>query len=104
MVFQFLYDIVGLFRAYFDDKFDEASFRENFCLIYELLDEVMDNGLPQITSADLLKEYIKTSSKDVSLRSRLKLKGKAKDNTTSHSSARAKASEITAAITGMMDW
>eukprot|EP00483_Globobulimina_turgida_P001336 UN01338 len=73
LIFQFLYDIIDLFRSYFDDKFDEQSFRNNFTLIYELLDEVMDNGFPQITSADLLQEYIKTSNKDFSIRSRLKL-------------------------------
>ncbi len=32
--------------------------RKNFALIYELLDEVMDYGLPQILDADLLKMYI----------------------------------------------
>ena len=32
--------------------------RKNFALIYELLDEVMDFGLPQILDPDLLKLYI----------------------------------------------
>ena len=40
MIFQFLYDVIALFRSYFDDKFDEQSFRNNFTLVYELLDEV----------------------------------------------------------------
>ena len=101
MIFQFLYDLIDLFRAYFDGKFDEASFRENFTLVYELLDEVMDNGLPQITSADLLKEYIKTTNKDVSLRSRLKNRKKQQEGSGSSSQ---KMGEITAAITGRMDW
>jgi len=100
MIFQFLYDIIDLFRAYFDDHFDEPSFRQNFTLIYELLDEVMDNGLPQITSADLLKEYIKTSHKDVSLRSRFKNRKKKEEG----GGGPQKMGEITAAITGRMDW
>lgn len=105
LIFQFLYDLVDLFRAYFDDKFDEGSFRENFTLIYELLDEVMDNGHPQITSAEILKEYIKTSRKDVSLKARLKNKVAGKGEKQDYSSTgRKKMTEITAAITGMMDW
>jgi len=32
--------------------------RKNFALIYELLDEVMDHGYPQILDPDLLKMYI----------------------------------------------
>ena len=100
MIFEFMYDIIELFRAYFDGNFDEASFRENFTLIYELLDEVMDNGFPQITSPDLLKEYIKTTSKDVSLRARLhNIKSSKSQQENGMDST-----DITAAITGRMDW
>jgi len=35
---QFLFKLVPLFRAYFGGKFDESSIRNNFVLIYELLD------------------------------------------------------------------
>lgn len=38
----------------------EAMVRHNFSLVYELLDEAMDYGVPQILDADLLKEYIRT--------------------------------------------
>mmetsp|Transcript_29826 Transcript_29826/g.26374 ORF Transcript_29826/g.26374 Transcript_29826/m.26374 type:complete len:464 (-) Transcript_29826:70-1461(-) len=115
LIFQFLYDIVEIFRSYFDGKFDEQSFRQNFTLIYELLDEVMDNGFPQITSADILQEYIKTTSKDISLRARLQRLKLNKENSTFQSPdsnnknnngdivGRAM-NEITAAITGRMDW
>eukprot|EP01083_Nonionella_stella_P076583 208773_1 len=110
LIFQFLHDLIELFRNYFDGQFDEISFRNNFTLIYELLDEVMDNGFPQITSADLLHEYIKTSNKDISLRARLsnlKLKGEKSGNVfTSPGKNKGEKSvgEITAAITGRMDW
>jgi len=33
---------------------------DNFVVIYELLDEMMDNGYPQITEVKMLQEYIKT--------------------------------------------
>jgi len=36
----------------------EESVRKNFILIYELLDEVLDYGIPQDTSTELLKQYI----------------------------------------------
>lgn len=37
---------------------DEESIRNNFVLIYELLDEMMDYGYPQNTDADILKLVI----------------------------------------------
>jgi AP-2 complex subunit mu-1 len=47
--------------------FNEETVKKNFSLIYELLDEVMDYGYPQILDADVLKLYItqgKSSSKE----------------------------------------
>ena len=32
--------------------------RQNYVLIYELLDEIMDFGVPQITEPDILKQYV----------------------------------------------
>lgn len=58
MVFQFLHKLVQIFAAYFDGKFVEESVRENFVLIYELLDEIVDFGYPQNTETDILKQYI----------------------------------------------
>jgi hypothetical protein len=49
--------LVQLFTQYFS-KVKEKFIRENFVLIYELLDEVCDNGVPQITEPSVLKEYI----------------------------------------------
>lgn len=53
-----MYDFINVCKAYFNGKFDEAEVRKNFALIYELLDEVMDYGYPQILDPDLLKMYI----------------------------------------------
>ena len=44
-----------------DDGFgelDEESIRDNFVIIYELMDETMDFGYPQISEAKILREYI----------------------------------------------
>lgn len=36
----------------------EEAVRKNCVLVYELLDEVIDNGFPQSTSSEALKEYV----------------------------------------------
>lgn len=39
-------------------SFDEAAVRDNFVLIYELLDELLDYGYPQHTGPEVLKLYV----------------------------------------------
>ena len=70
MVFSFLHRLIDLLIGYFNVLEDE-SIRDNFVLIYELLDEIMDHGYPQNTDAKLLKEYIKTSSYRLAIRKKL---------------------------------
>ena len=57
LAFQFLHELVKVLKSYFGD-FTEESLRNNFVLIYELLDEVLDYGYPQNCSTDVLKLYI----------------------------------------------
>jgi AP-2 complex subunit mu-1 len=83
LVFEFLYRLVMLGKSYFG-KFDEEAVKNNFVLIYELLDgkpiplypnnpakatsnngffhfpEILDFGYPQNTDPDTLKMYITT--------------------------------------------
>jgi AP-2 complex subunit mu-1 len=89
LVFEFLYRFVQISRAYFG-KLDEESVKNNFVLIYELLDggsslshssstpcsprrrrmtwpltsnaEILDFGYPQNSEIDTLKMYITTES------------------------------------------
>ncbi|KAF9950164.1 hypothetical protein BGZ72_008130 [Mortierella alpina] len=61
LVFEFCYRIINVGRSYFG-KLDEEAVKENFVLIYELLDEVLDFGYPQVSDADTLKLYITTES------------------------------------------
>lgn len=61
LVFEFLHKLVALGTGYFG-KFDEEAVKNNFALIYELLDEVLDFGFPQNTELDTLKQYITTES------------------------------------------
>ncbi|XP_055330033.1 AP-1 complex subunit mu-1-like [Paramacrobiotus metropolitanus] len=56
-IFAFLHKIVEVFREYFKEL-EEESIRDNFVIIYELLDELMDFGYPQTTDSKILQEYI----------------------------------------------
>ena len=59
LIVQFLYDFIVVCKAYFgNEEFNESSIRKNFALIYELLDEVMDHGYPQMLEPDTLKQLI----------------------------------------------
>ena len=48
MAFAFLHKFIEVLNSYFTDV-EEESVRDNFVIIYELLDEMMDNGYPQYT-------------------------------------------------------
>jgi AP-1 complex subunit mu len=56
-IFVFLERLIDIMKEYFS-TLEEESIRDNFVLIYELLDEVMDFGYPQISEVKVLKEYI----------------------------------------------
>ncbi|OMO77491.1 Clathrin adaptor, mu subunit, partial [Corchorus capsularis] len=57
----FLHRIVLVFKHYFE-ALEEESLRDNFVVVYELLDEMMDFGIPQYTEAKILSEFIKTDA------------------------------------------
>jgi len=50
-----------VFVEYFKEL-EEESIRDNFVITYELLDEMIDFGYPQITQSKILKEYITQKS------------------------------------------
>lgn len=60
-LFTFLHELLHIFTSYFGNL-EEESILDNFVVIYELLDEVIDNGYPQFTEASILGEYIKTDA------------------------------------------
>ena len=74
LILHFLNQFVKVTKSYFEGELNESSVRQNFSLIYELLDEVMDYGYPQFLDADLLKEYIRTGKQKVELTDIEKLK------------------------------
>ncbi len=45
-----------MFKDYFGEL-EEESIRDNFVVVYELLDETMDFGYPQTCESKILREY-----------------------------------------------
>jgi AP-1 complex subunit mu len=61
MMLLFLYKLIQVLVNYFS-RLEEESIKDNFVIIYELLDEMMDFGYPQATDAKILKEFITQDS------------------------------------------
>ncbi|OQS03559.1 AP-2 complex subunit mu [Thraustotheca clavata] len=87
LVFQFLSNLNGIFQDYMGKKYNEESIRNNFTLVYELLDETMDYGYPQNCSSDVLKMYINLGSMSADA-----------------SVSTAQPGQLTSQITGAIDW
>lgn len=56
-VIVFLHRLVQVLVEYFKEL-EEESIRDNFVIIYELLDEMMDFGYPQTTESKILQECV----------------------------------------------
>ncbi|KAJ3861385.1 Mu homology domain-containing protein, partial [Lentinula novae-zelandiae] len=61
LVFEFCYRFINICKSYFG-KMDEESIKNNFVVVYELVDEINDFGYPQNSEIDTLKTYITTES------------------------------------------
>lgn len=48
--------VVQVFTEYFKEL-EEESIQDNFVVVYELLDELMDFGFPQTTDSKILQEW-----------------------------------------------
>ncbi len=57
LVLEFLRRLCTLIKDYCGHLSEEAI-RKNFVLVYELLDEALDYGVPQNTSTDTLKSFV----------------------------------------------
>lgn len=57
-VIEFLHRIVDTFIDYFDEC-SERTIKDNYVIVYELLEEMLDNGYPLATESNVLKELIK---------------------------------------------
>ena len=61
ITFSFLYKLKDILKDYFN-VLEEETVKDNFVLIYELLDEIMDHGYPQNTESKILKDFIVVES------------------------------------------
>ena len=61
MIFSFLKSFVELLKEFLL-KIEADTIRDNIIIIYELMDEIIDNGYPQSTDFKLMKKYIKTTA------------------------------------------
>lgn len=52
-----LYRLMKIFRDYCG-VLNEESIRKNFVLIYEIIDEVIDYGHPQLMNTENVKQFI----------------------------------------------
>jgi len=57
LLMTFLFKLAEVFMDYFGDL-EEESIRDNFVIIYELLDETMDHGYPQSLDSTILRSFI----------------------------------------------
>jgi len=57
-VVEFLHRVVDTFADYFGDC-SESVIKDNYVVVYEILDEMLENGFPLATEANILKELIK---------------------------------------------
>ena len=61
LTFSFLYKFKDILLDYFN-ILEEETVKDNFVLIYEILDEIMDHGYPQTTESKILKDFIMIES------------------------------------------
>ena len=94
MAFSFIDALVELLKSYFG-KVTEHSLKQNFVVVYELLDEILDFGFPQITSAAVLQSFISQKGVKSAL---------AKGDEESSYHAAAKAKEVSMQVTGAVQW
>ena len=58
-VIEFLHRVLEIMGDYFGGNVDESAIKESFSLVYQLLEEMMDNGHPLTTEPNALKAMIR---------------------------------------------
>lgn len=58
-VIEFLHRVLDIMGDYFGGNVDESAIKESFSLVYQLLEEMMDNGHPLTTEPNALKAMIR---------------------------------------------
>mmetsp|Transcript_37305 Transcript_37305/g.96460 ORF Transcript_37305/g.96460 Transcript_37305/m.96460 type:complete len:430 (-) Transcript_37305:1181-2470(-) len=61
-VIEFLHRLLDTLTEYFRKPVTEEEFKQNFLTVYEVLDEMMDNGFAVTTELNILRDMVKSSS------------------------------------------
>ena len=59
LVIEFLHRVASIFTEYFGSPCDENAIKDNFSTVYQLLEEMVDNGWPLTTEPNSLKSMIR---------------------------------------------
>eukprot|EP01105_Mastigella_eilhardi_P028477 TRINITY_DN940_c0_g1_i1.p1 TRINITY_DN940_c0_g1~~TRINITY_DN940_c0_g1_i1.p1 ORF type:complete len:458 (+),score=129.64 TRINITY_DN940_c0_g1_i1:109-1374(+) len=59
LVIEFLHRVEDVFTEYFGQGFGESALKEEFVKVYQLLEEMMDNGFPFTTEPNILREMVR---------------------------------------------
>jgi len=59
LILEFLHRIANTFADYFGTPTDENAIKENFSTVYQLLEEMLDNGWPLTTEPNALQDMIR---------------------------------------------
>lgn len=59
LVIEFLHRIADIFVEYFGSPADESAIKDNFSTVYQLLEEILDNGWPLTTEPNALQAMIR---------------------------------------------
>ncbi|KAI0232475.1 AP-3 complex subunit mu-1 [Lamellibrachia satsuma] len=60
-VIEFLHRVIDTFEDYFSEC-TESTIKDNYVIVYELLDEMLDDGYPAVMEPNVLREIIKPPS------------------------------------------
>ena len=59
LVIEFMHRVADVFVDYFGSPADESAVKDNFSTVYQLLEEMVDNGWPLITEPNALQAIIR---------------------------------------------
>ena len=86
MLFEYLIQKLKILKSYLGNTFSDEDIQSNFTLIYELLDETMDFGYPQVCALENLKQFISGGEMMSTV------------------AAKSTGTQLTSQITGTIDW
>lgn len=58
-VIEFLHRVFDVLTQYFSDELNEHVLKENIVLVYEVLDEMLENGMPMSSEANVIQDLVK---------------------------------------------